>query len=375
MRARPLASIPAVAALAAIAAVALAACTEYAAFDSADYLRQQFAKHVGAERAKTIGIPFEINREVTDYLAKRMKPSGTETRRAAEITDFVFYDLDLQYALRPSRDAVGTFRAREGNCLSFVNLFVGIARSTRLNAFYVEVVDAQRWSHAQGMVLSQGHIVAGVNVGGALRTYDFLPYSVKSYRDFKPIDDLTATAHFYNNLGAEALLSGDFATAERNIELAHAIAPDFTKSINNLGVLRVRKGDEAGAEAVYERGLALAPDDPALLMNLLRLEQRRGRLDQVGPLVERLEALKVSNPFFYLFRGYDALAQGDTQRALEYMAEALRKESELPEVHVGLAETYLALGDLDRARYHVGRALKLDATHPEARRLLAMVNR
>ena len=373
MRARSIAPIPGVSALAISLALVATACSEYAAFDSADYLRQQFAKQVGNERAARIGVPFELDREVEEYLAKRLKPSGTETRRAAEITDFVFYDLDLQYALRPSRNAVATFRAREGNCLSFVNLFVGIARSTRLNAFYVEVIDAQRWSHSQGMVLSQGHIVAGVNVGGKLRTYDFLPYTAKSYRDFKPIDDLTATAHFYNNLGAEALLGGDLETARSNVELATTIAPEFAKAINNKGVLELRRGDEAAAEATYERGLLLAPDDPALLMNLLRLEQRRGRLDRVKPLVDRLEALRVSNPFFYLFRGYDALAQGDNQKALDYMAEALRRESELPEVHVGLAEVYLAVGDVDRARHHLGRALKLDATHPEARRLLAMV--
>lgn len=358
-----------------LVAVVSGACTEYAAFDSTDYLRRQFAEQVGSDRARSIGVPFELDREVREFVGKRLNPSGSETRRAAEITDFVFYNLDLRYALRPTRDAVATFRAREGNCLSFVNLFVGIARSTRLNAFYVEVVDAQRWSRAQGMVLSQGHIVAGVNVGGSLRTYDFLPYSAKSYRDFKPIDDLTAAAHYYNNLGAEALLEGDLVRALANVELAAEIVPTFVKAINNLGVILLRQGDEAGAERTYRRGLAIAPDDPPLLMNLLRLGQRRGRLAEVEPLVARLEELKVSNPFFYLFRGYEALADGNETGALEFMTEALRKESELPEVHVGLAEVYVAVADFDRARYHLGRALKLDATHPEARRLLAMVSR
>src|SRR6185295_12838574 len=97
-------SAPAAAALAAaLATLAVGACAEYKAFDSVDYLRQQIAKRVGAERAARIGVPFELDDEVTQYLTKRLRPSGTETRRAAEITDFVFDDLDLQYALRPSR--------------------------------------------------------------------------------------------------------------------------------------------------------------------------------------------------------------------------------------------------------------------------------
>lgn len=358
-----------------LVALLLAACSEYRAFDSVDYLRQRYAEQVGAARAAAVGVPFELDAELSSYLATRLRPSGGEIRRAADITDFVFYDLDLQYRLRPTRDAVGTFRTREGNCLSFVNLFVGIARSNRLNAFYVEVVDAQRWSHAQGSVLSQGHIVAGMNVDGKLRTYDFLPYAAKSYRDFQPIDDLTAAAHYYNNLSAEALLAGDLAAATALAETATAIAPQFPKAINNLGVCHARAGRAAEAERVYAGGLELAPEDPALLTNLLRLYQQTGQQEKAAPLLARLEGLKVANPFFYVYLGEEALARGDARRALELMAEALRRESELPEVHVGLAEAYVALGDLDRARHHLNRALKLDATHPEARRLLTMVAR
>ena len=367
-RARPLVWVGLAATLA-----ALAACAEYAQFDSVDYLRSQFGKQIGNERAGQVAVPFELDTQIDSYLAGRLKPSGGEIRRAADITDFVFYDLDLKYALRPTRDAVETFRAREGNCLSFVNLFVGIARSNRLNAFYVEVVDAERWSYSQGTVLSQGHIVAGMNVDGQLRTYDFLPYQTKSYRDFSPIDDVTATAHFFNNLGAEALLDGDLTGATRQIRLASEIAPEFYKALNNLGVCRLRAGDAKGAEAAYRRGLAIEPDDPALLMNLLRLFQQSGRKDEVEPLLKQLDGLRVSNPFFYLFRGQEALSRGDTATALEYMVEALRKESEIPEVHLGLAQVYLAMGDLERARHHLGRALKLDATNTAARRLLTMI--
>jgi Flp pilus assembly protein TadD len=361
------------------AALALAllglGCSTYQPFDSTHFLRRQLAQRLGADRAGAIGVPFELDQDLLDYLATRLKPSGGEVRRAADIVDFVFNNLDLQYRLRPTRNAIDTFAAREGNCLSFVNLFVGIARNSRLNAFYVEVIDAQRWSYSQGTVLSQGHIVAGMNVDGNLRTYDFMPFSPKSYRDFQPIDDLAATAHFYNNLGAEALLDGNLARGSELIRTATEISPRFSKAINNLGVSRLRANDVAGAEVAYRRGLEIEPENPALLTNLLRLLQQTGRRNEAEPLLAHLEELKVSNPFFYLYRGQEALARGQNQKALEYMVEALRRESELPEVHVGLAQVYLVVGDLDRARYHVGRALKLDATHPEARQLLAMLSK
>jgi len=358
-----------------LGSLAASACHTYRPFDSVGFLRKQVAQQIGRERADRITVPFELDDQVRAYLGRRLKPSGSETRRAADITDFVFYDLDLQYRLHPTRDALSTFRAHEGNCLSFVNLFVGIARENRLNAFYVEVVDAQRWSRSEGFVLSQGHIVAGLNVDGKLRTYDFLPYSAKSYRDFRPIDDRTATAHFYNNLGAEALLAGDLAKATRYAELATEIAPDFPKAINNLGVCRARAGERDRSEQIYLRGLEIDPENGPLLTNLLRLYQDSGRRDEVTRLLARLEGLKISNPFYYVFLGEDALGRGDDEAALRFMVEALRRDSELPEVHVGMAQVYLAVGDLARARHHVERALKLDATHPEARKLLALLSR
>ena len=48
------------------------------------------------------------------------------------------------------------------------------------------------------------------------------------------------------------------------------------------------------------------------------------------------------------------------------MVRALRLDSELPEVHLGLVKVYLALGDLEKARHYLGRALKLDATNQDA---------
>jgi Tfp pilus assembly protein PilF len=47
----------------------------------------------------------------------------------------------------------------------------------------------------------------------------------------------------------------------------------------------------------------------------------------------------------------------------------------VPEVHLALAKVYLSLGDMDKCRHHVERALQLDATHPEARRLAEMLGR
>ena len=154
-------------------------CSTYQPFDSVTFLRQQFAKEVGAQEAKQVQVPFELNDEIRATLGK-LPPLASELRRINQVNDFIFDGLHLQYNLTPTRDAVETYRTREGNCLSFVNLFVGVARDRGLNPFYVEVTDLQKWNHRDGMVVSQGHIVAGMYLDGVLRTFDFIPDRKKS---------------------------------------------------------------------------------------------------------------------------------------------------------------------------------------------------
>ncbi len=350
-----------------LAAALCAACTEYKPFDTAAYLRQQYAQQAGPEAAARIAVPFEINDEIRGAL-KRLPPLSSEVRRINQVNDFIFDGLKIQYSLTPTRDAVETYRTRSGNCLSFVNLFVGVARELGLSPYYVEVTDLQKWNHREGMVVSQGHIVGGIYLDGQLRTYDFVPYRPKAYKQFKPIDDLTAAAHYYNNLGAEALLAGDLARAREMVTTATRIAPRFDKAINNLGVVQARSGELQKALETYRRGLEISPGDSTLLVNMARALQQLGRSQEADQMLAQVEAQSTTNPFFFLYEGEVALGHGDTGKALDYMVRALRLDDELPEVHLGLVKVYLALGDLAKARHYLARALKLDATNQDALR-------
>ncbi len=353
--------------------LAMVSCSAYEPIDPQELLFDDLAERVGAERAASVAVPFEIDDEIRAVLHGRAMPIGSENARTRAILDIVFESLDLQYSLSPTRDAIGTFRARSGNCLSFVNLFVGMAREVRLNPFYVEVTDFQRWKYRDGVVVSQGHIVAGMSVDGNLSTFDFLPYQAKAYRDFEPIDDLTAIAHYYNNIGAEALLDGDLEKAEEALSLAVDLDPDFNKALNNLGVFYLRSDRTDDAVRLFREALERDPADVALLTNLARALQTTGRAQEASELLAQLDEVSQTSPFYFVYRGEMALGEGDTTKALEFMREALRRDSEVPEVHVGLVKVYLALGEMSKARHHLERALRLDATNQEARRFAVML--
>lgn len=354
----------------------LAACSQiqsYEPFDSTAHLRERYLDLAGPELGPRIEVPYELTGEILGVVDARIGRAGTEEWKIEQILDFIFHWLDLEYAQSPTYSAADAYWARKGNCLSFVNLFVGVARRSGLNPFYVEVKDYSRWNYREGMVVSHGHIVAGMYVNGDLRTYDFLPYRAKSYRDFAPVDDVKATAHYYNNLGAESLLEGDVERARERFELAVALAPDFVKALNNLGVVRQREGHTEEALEAFRAGLELEPEDVALLTNVARVHQVRGDVELAADYLSRIEGLEHTNPFFFIYRGELALGQGDFQSALDYMVKAYRRDGDLPEVHLGLVKVYLALADMKRARHHLERALQLDATNQEARKYALML--
>lgn len=342
-------------------------------FDSVGHVRQFYSRQLSPQAAAELMVPFELDQPLSELIQRELKMSPDEERRAEQVQEYIFNRLDLVYDLSPTRNAVETFRDRRGNCLSFTNLFVGIARELRLNPFYVEVTDYSRWNYRNGLVVSQGHIVAGMRVDGKLRTYDFLPYRPKAYKEFKPIDDFVAAAHHYNNLGAEALMAGNNERALELVTIATLIAPDFTKAINNRGVCLARLGRFDEALAVYAQGLEYEPENVAILTNLVRAHQELGNLAESERLIAKIDSEEQANPFFFIYQSDLALSQGRPERALELMKSALSRDTELPEVHLGLTRVYLALGEVDKAKHHLARALKLDATNREALELAELL--
>ena len=358
-------------------------CAAHEPVDSAHLLRQQYAQRLSVpvqdDPAQDdlvqvdFQVPFELTPEIRQFLETDLPRPFREADQADEIVHLIFRVLDLQYEVHPTYDAAQTFQHRSGNCLSFVNLFVGIARERGLNASYVEVEDLRSWSYREGTVVSQGHIVAGLYVDGDLRLFDFLPDPPSAYRRFQVIDDLRAAAHYYNNLAAEALLAGNPQQAVGLGRKAMRLAPDFPKAINNLGVALVRIGETSEAMALYRRGLEIAPDDEALLGNLAAALDRQGQTEEAQEILERVSELRESNPWIFLYRAELALGREAPGEALNFLAEALRRESELPEVHLGLVKTYLALGELDRARHHLERLIQLDPGSREAQRYASLL--
>lgn len=309
---------------------------------------------------------FALSEPMRRFAATRLLgPDAPRDRRRALVQ--ALYDpqgLLLGYDATQTRSAAGTFEQRAGNCLSLVIMTAAFARHLDLPVRFQSVHAQAEYNRSGDLFLVAGHV--NIVVGHSVRrlsseeiqwlTIDFLPQADLANQQSDPIDENTIVAMFMNNRAAEALTEGRLDEAyawSREAVLQH---PRFTAAINTLAVIYTRAGHLAAAEQTLRHAVARAPRDVTVLANLVHLLQRQGRAAEAAPWAAQLARLQPEPPFWWLDRAREALAQGDTDRALTLLQRELRRQPSQHEVHFELARTYAARGNADGAMRHLSLA-------------------
>jgi len=137
------------------------------------------------------------------------------------------------------------------------------------------------------------------------------------------------------NSGWQALESGNFALAQRKLELARSYVPDNAETNFALGNLNLAQSDAAAATTFYLATLRLDP-------------QHRGAINNLGVL---------------------ALENGQSDVAEQRFREALAIDARNPKTHFLLAKTLIAKGQTESARVEIDRAISLAPNQTEFRLL------
>ena len=176
-----------------------------------------------------------------------------------------------------TRTAAETFRTRRGNCLSFSNMFVAMARRVGLDVEYQEVDVPPDWSFKDDAFVLNRHVNVLVDLGkDGEHVVDFNMDDFRTTYDRRAISDARALAHFYNNLAVERMQAGDTASALLYFRRATVHDPLFSPAWTNLGILYLRKGHPDYAEAAYLQALKADERDLVAMSNLANLYERRG---------------------------------------------------------------------------------------------------
>ncbi len=244
-----------------------------------------------------------------------------------------------------TRTAHETFDDRRGNCLSFTNMFIAMARYLQLDAEYQEVRVPPDWSLSGQTLLLSRHVNVMVRIGDARTVIDFNMPGLDIDYARRTISDQRARAHYFNNLGVEHMLEDRSGLALAHYRQALKEDGGFAPAWVNLGILHRREGYPAHAEAAYLLALQSEPDNRVAMSNLANLYDEQGLVALAARYRQEVESHRMRNPYYRYMLANEAFANGDYGAAIEHLEFALRTRTEDPRFYSLMSMSYLMIGD------------------------------
>lgn len=298
--------------------------------------------------------PLSLDDEIKQWLHENMEVEGRgEEYLVSTLQDLLYSEdhLNIQYSDAKTHTAIEVFQAREGNCLSVMNLYVAMARYVGLDASFQTVEVQPSWDRRGDLLVVSQHI----NATGRLsaRQYyvvDFTPEIALQSMTESIVSDAVARSLYFNNLGVEALVAGETDEALAYIKNALFIDPANSFAWNNLGTAYRRLNNEELAEFSYHFSFNLDNTNATAINNLAKLFRAQGDEERAGRYASVIDRFNQRNPYFQYAQGRRAYERGNFESARSYFRRAIRLKPFEPSFHTGLAMAYVQLGELNLAR-------------------------
>jgi Flp pilus assembly protein TadD len=366
---RPLASIAA-ATLAAWMAAVLAACAvappELAAPPATTpWLDAQF-HHDPALVTVTTEDLFRLDPDLDKRLEEPAVREVFKDVRLRRIVELIFGPDRKGFAYRAGHSTVAadTWRDRAGDCLSLTVLTYAVAKKLGMSAIMQEVQTPAVFGRAGQLDVVNQH----VNVLLPSARSDFVvsdPWGHDVILDFEPdfatarrgmaLSEPAILARFYNNVAVENMARGDARVAYAYFKAAIMSDPGYVSPYGNLAVLYRRGGYETQAENLLRFAVTLGGTSDVALHELHRLLKDQGRGTEAADVQRRLEARQASDPYFWMSRALQQIAQKEPQRAVSSLKRAKELAPTFAEIHRFLATAYLQAGEPKKAREEVAQ--------------------
>ncbi len=263
-----------------------------------------------------------------------------------------------------TRTASETFRLRRGNCLSFSNMFVAMARHIGLDVQYQEIDIPPDWTFRNDAFVLNRHVNVLVDLEtSGQHTVDFNLEDFKTSYDRRAIPDRRALAHFYNNMGVESMQAGDTASALGYFRRAiREHDRRFIPAWTNLGILYLREGHPDSAEAAFLQALQVKSRDLVAMSNLVGFYESQGDEDQAAIYRKRVALHRKKNPYYRYYLAREAFLARDFDTAIANLRYAVGKRPNEDQFFFLLGLSYLQKGNEKAARRWLDKAEKAAAS-------------
>lgn len=319
------------------------------------------------EQNKTEPGFLSISDEMIEFLDKHIMIIDNQNQRLRVLIESIFDRsvLNFEYSNNRTYTAAQAFAKRTGNCLSYTAMLVVMARYVGIPAYFQEVYDFSHWTQRGNVVVFNRHMNAVVVVEGRRIEVDFDFSTDRRIRRTRVVNDQRAQAHYYNNIGAEALIEKKYARAELRFKKAIDQDETFSPSWTNLGLLYQYKGNMSLAEQAYKKAIQLDKEDYTAQMNLAKLYKIQGKVEQAEKIKKQVEKYCRKNPFYHYSLGQSAFEQAKFGLAIQHFKRAIRRNAREPEFYARVAAAYYKQGNSSAAEKYLKKAGKLANSHQQ----------
>jgi Flp pilus assembly protein TadD len=299
-----------------------------------------------------------LNQEMLTFLDKHVNRKHQRTLKLHDLLYAIITEgsFGLEYD-EITRTAQETFQARLGNCLSFTNMFVAMAREVGIEVTYQEVEIPPDWSLEGDTYVLNRHVNVYIDLGpGGTKVVDFNIDDFRSSYDRQLISDERALAHFYSNIGVEYMQKHEALEALSYFRKAVASDHEFAPVWSNLGALYSRAGYFKYAEAAYIQALAIKPQELVAMSNLGRLYEHLGQSELAAWYNKQTNLHRMRNPYYRYHLAHEAFLAEDYDTSIGHLKYSVRKKKNEDTFYFLMGLSYLKKGDEAAARQWLEKA-------------------
>lgn len=320
---------------------------------------------------------FELSPKLREQLTKPEVRSLSNYARTKYFLDLVYSQDISPFVYNPIDTTVAkkTWDDKSGNCISLTILAYSVGKALNLPILMQDVDVPVQFDRRGNIEFLNSHVNAIVmhkdfwfDSESEQRGYliiDFEPQTIVLQKG-RALSEDQILSRFYNNLGAEYLAKKQKILAYAYLKAALLAAPDNSLALNNLAQLYLQVGAQEFAESTLKRALIFNPDDAIVmrsLQGLLRTQKRDGEAEQLSAAINASDA---KNPHYWIGLGMYAMSRNDYKEAIRHFEKAETMASGFAEIHQNLAEAYMKIGDMERAKTEIKKLVSLVPTHPKS---------
>ena len=261
--------------------------------------------------------------------------------------------LNARYDERLTLSAAATIEAKAGNCLSYTNMFVTLARRLGLRARFQRVAVPPTWGIDGDLLIRSNHINAVVpnmrNTGlGQEFVMDFNYVAPESSHERWLVSDEHAFALMYANLSVDALMRGQQREAFAWLKRTLIEDPDNADHWVNLGVIYARAGVTDLAEAAFALAYRMTWRRQSVMAGLATLYRQTGDAERAHHYEEKIRRRRSRDPFYHFAVGRASYDKGAYEDALPAFRRAIELRPRTGIFHFMKGLALLRLGDEKR---------------------------